>query len=499
MEVHSGLEVEKGPEVSDLKKKLKCEPIRNNFSNLRELSRKSKSIQRAAFRRKYGNLLGLLELDIEMDIVTALAQYYDPSMRCFLFQDFQLVPTIEEYEQILDLPLGGGIPYRHCEHHSFISTISSITKIPQDMLKSRLISIRNTRGFSQRFLEAHLQQLSIKEDWETFIDVLALILYGTILFSYSNDYMEYAAVDIFVAVRTRFENPVTAVLADTYLALDLFYERNVRKMTVHVLYVWLMSRIGDNILGVRCPIELVTRKKLDKRTRKEWALFIAGLNQKKIIWQPSWQQRSKLIYSCEGFPNVPLIGIRGCISYNPVLAQRQFGYPIRGAPTPDVLVPFVCYYQDGFVNDTLCQIRNAWKNILCAKKDTRSWSVDREIPYQQWLLDRVREVKLPYKLTDQEPLGEPMLKEPTLDTRSEEVQKLKEEIEQLKRKNDVLNNDMQSLQHEYLNVKVDNERLIKKQKVDKECIMGITQELTATKAELTRRAREWEATMHAER
>jgi len=88
MEVHPGLEVEKGPEVSDLKKKLKCKPIRNNFSNLRELSRKLKSIQRAAFRRKYGNLLGLLELDIEMDIVTALAQYYDPSMRCFLFQDF---------------------------------------------------------------------------------------------------------------------------------------------------------------------------------------------------------------------------------------------------------------------------------------------------------------------------------------------------------------------------------------------------------------------------
>jgi len=107
MEVHPGLGVERGSEASDLKKKLKCEPIRNNFSNLRELSRKLKSIQRAAFRRKNGNLLGLLKLDIEIDIVTALAQYYDSSMRCFLFQDFQLVPTIEEYEQILDLPLGG--------------------------------------------------------------------------------------------------------------------------------------------------------------------------------------------------------------------------------------------------------------------------------------------------------------------------------------------------------------------------------------------------------
>jgi len=81
-----------------------------------------------------------------------------------------------------------------------------------------------------------------------------------------------------------------------------------------------MARISDNILGVKCPVELVTRKKLDKRSRKYWALFVAGLNQKKIVWQPSWQQRSKLIFSCEGFPNVPLMGIRGCINYNPVLA-----------------------------------------------------------------------------------------------------------------------------------------------------------------------------------
>jgi len=180
------------------------------------------------------------------------------------------------------------------------------------------------------------------------MDVLALVLYRVILFPYTGDHIDYAAVDIFVVVRTRSENPVTAILADTYLALDLCYERKVRKMlcSVHILYVWLMACVGDNILGVRCPIELETRKKLEKRSGKEWALFVAGLNQKKIIWQPSWQQRSKLVYSCDGFPNMPLIGVRGCISYNPVLAQRQFGYPIRGAPTPAVLAPLVCYYMD---------------------------------------------------------------------------------------------------------------------------------------------------------
>jgi len=133
MEVHSGLGVERVSEATDLKKKLKCEPIRNNFSNLRELNRKLKSIQRAAFRRKYENLLGLLELDIEMDIATALAQYYDSSMRCFLFLDFQLAPTIEEYEQILDLPLGGGIPYRHCEQHYIIHHQNSSGRVEESV------------------------------------------------------------------------------------------------------------------------------------------------------------------------------------------------------------------------------------------------------------------------------------------------------------------------------------------------------------------------------
>jgi len=56
--------------------------------------------------------------------------------------------------------------------------------------------------------------LSVKEDWETFMDVLALVLNGVILFPYAGDHIDYAAVDIFIVVRTRSENPVTTILAD---------------------------------------------------------------------------------------------------------------------------------------------------------------------------------------------------------------------------------------------------------------------------------------------
>lgn len=34
--------------------------------------------------------------------------------------------------------------------------------------------------------------------------------------------------------------------------------------------------------------------------------------------------------NCGEFPNVPLMGIRGGINYNPMLSQRQLGYALKG-------------------------------------------------------------------------------------------------------------------------------------------------------------------------
>jgi len=70
----------------------------------------------------------------------AFAQYYDPSVRAFTFQDFQLVQTIEEFEQILDLPLEGRSPYKYAEHHAFVSTLSGIMKIHPRELENALVN-----------------------------------------------------------------------------------------------------------------------------------------------------------------------------------------------------------------------------------------------------------------------------------------------------------------------------------------------------------------------
>jgi len=80
----------------------------------------------------------------------------------------------------------------------------------------------------------------------------------------------------------------------------------------------------------------------------------------------------------------------------------------------------------------------------------RPWVISKEISYQQWMVDRVEEVKLPFKLISRNPVEKSV---PDVDC--EEVKKLKEEVERLKRKNIALSDDLQSLRQNYTNVKVE--------------------------------------------
>ncbi|KAI5393862.1 hypothetical protein KIW84_060819 [Lathyrus oleraceus] len=61
------------------------------------------SIQRK-FTLKYGGILDLVRVPVKVEAVAALAQFYDPPLQCFLFQDFFLDPTLEEFGLYVDTP-----------------------------------------------------------------------------------------------------------------------------------------------------------------------------------------------------------------------------------------------------------------------------------------------------------------------------------------------------------------------------------------------------------
>ena len=60
------------------------------------------------FRKDYGWILAYLESplnDFQRDAVQTLFQFYDRPLICFVFPDFLLAPTLEEYSDLLDIPV----------------------------------------------------------------------------------------------------------------------------------------------------------------------------------------------------------------------------------------------------------------------------------------------------------------------------------------------------------------------------------------------------------
>ena len=95
-----------------------------------------------------------------------------------------------------------------------------------------------------------------------------------------------------------------------------------------------------------------------------------------------------MLCSCEGFLNIPLMGTRGCINYNPMLTIRQLGYPMRGAPSEDIITPFVARGFNEANAKILQRIRKAWNIVERKDKRLRGSSNGVIGGYHKWLKSR---------------------------------------------------------------------------------------------------------------
>ena len=80
---------------------------------LKELA--SRILENSPFTERHGRLLNLVNTNTEEDMVKVLFQFFDPLHHCFTFPDYQLVPTLEEFSQLLRIPILHQLPYNGTE------------------------------------------------------------------------------------------------------------------------------------------------------------------------------------------------------------------------------------------------------------------------------------------------------------------------------------------------------------------------------------------------
>ncbi|KAI5444272.1 hypothetical protein KIW84_012774 [Lathyrus oleraceus] len=123
-----------------------------------------------------------------------------------------------------------------------------------------------------------------------------------------------------------------------------------------------------------------------------------------ISWYNCVYDGVQIIDSCGEFSNVPLLGTCGGISYNPVLARRQLGFPLKDKPN-NVLLEGV-FFQEGKDPQGLKSIMvRAWRKVH--KKGRNEMGPKNCIalePYTAWVRKRASEYLMPYDYPRPTPL-----------------------------------------------------------------------------------------------
>ncbi|KAI5441083.1 hypothetical protein KIW84_010516 [Lathyrus oleraceus] len=376
------------------------------------------NIRQDAFTLKYGKILHLLSVPVQKDAITALAQFYDPPLRSFLFRDFQLAPTLEEFGRILDSPKQKKGPYRGLGQIPKPEELAEVLDIPVKDLTPNIKIWGKVQGIPQEYLEKTAQSFAKAQKWEAHDTIMALLIFGLVLFPNMEKLIDVAAISVFWAVKVKNEDPVPTLLADVYHTLHLRFEKEGGLMLccIPLLYQWLVSHVFK---------EVDTIESMDGY---EWSQKLVGLTENTII------------------------GSKGCINYNPILAMRQLGYPITYKPDDQLLEGFVFHDMEDLV--MLKRVIRAWEKVRFRGQDKGKGVIGDREPYHQWVTRRSQEIKLPFIL---DPPTQPPPPEPIL-VSMEKVEALRATIARLGRENEELQTSFQQVSNERNEIKWELER-----------------------------------------
>ena len=378
------------------------------------------------FQKQYGKLLSILNTNVEEGALNTLVQFYDPIYHCFTFVDYQLVPTLEEYSYWVGLPISEKVPYTGLEEFPAPSAIAQALHLNSSDIASNITKKGGSQGLTANFLFGRAFMFAEKGIVDAFEAILALLIYGLVLFPNVDYFVDSSAIQIFLG-----ENPVPTLLADAYHSIHHRTQKGNGLIIccAPLLYRWFISHLPQTSRFKENPQKL------------RWSQRIMPLTSADIVWYNAASDISAIIDSCGDFPNVPLLGIRGGISYNPTLARRQFRYPMRDRPESVLLTGIFNSNEEGS-QYMRKEFARAWYNVHREGKNQlgRKLGIVSE-EYTKWVISRAIERGMPYSFEKSSPADASSSTTPpsiipfeTIDEFQELLTKLKLEKEAWERK-----------------------------------------------------------------
>lgn len=171
---------------------------------------------REDFKKAYGNLLGILNTKVNATTVHTFVQFYDPPIRCFTFKDYQLAQTLEEYSHILGVEIKDQVPFVSTKELPKSRILPEALHLEKNEVELNLKSKGGTHGFTLKFFMETSTAFTNVGSWNAFNAIFALLIYGIMLFSSMEDFVDLAFIHIFLS-----KNSVPTLVANMYYSIHV--------------------------------------------------------------------------------------------------------------------------------------------------------------------------------------------------------------------------------------------------------------------------------------
>ncbi|MFQ6651542.1 hypothetical protein Gotur_023828 [Gossypium turneri] len=157
-------------------------------------------------------------MKVDKRLFRALAQFWNLAYSCFTFENVDLVPTIEEYTALL-----------RCSRVQIDRIYSKVVNVP-----TFLRNLMNITGMSEQWVTVRIKQKGDSKciPWKDLkdlilahpdvgkrVNVLALSIYGLVIFAKTLWHVDEAVTDLFDRLEKRV-TPVSVMLAETFRLLN---------------------------------------------------------------------------------------------------------------------------------------------------------------------------------------------------------------------------------------------------------------------------------------
>ncbi|KAH1083694.1 hypothetical protein J1N35_023455, partial [Gossypium stocksii] len=122
--------------------------------------------------------------------------FWNPAYNCFTFGEVDLIPTLEEYTTLLRCPRirGNKAYFRPANVPTFVKKLMSITGMSEQWVTARI----QQKGDGKCIPWASLRDLILAHpDVKRKVDVLALSIYGLVIFPKALRHIDEAVTDLF--------------------------------------------------------------------------------------------------------------------------------------------------------------------------------------------------------------------------------------------------------------------------------------------------------------